>query len=107
MEEAAEDEGNKKLSATDGTSATGVTEEDNNSTIDEDGIGNEDDGLILEEGEIVEDGGKNMEAAAARDECEDSRAMVEEDTKPPGAPRSIPRPMVSRTQKQQNNDEEN
>ena len=87
-EAAAEDEENKSLGA---TGATGATEEDSNSTIGEDGAQNEDDGLILEEREIMEDGGKNMDAAVASDECgEDSRA-IEEDTKSSGAPRSIPR----------------
>ena len=47
------------------TGATGVTEENSNSTISN---GGEQDGLILEEGEIVEDEGKNTEAAVASDE---------------------------------------
>ena len=75
--------------------ATGATEEDSNSTIGEDGTWNEDDGLILEEVEIVEDKRKNMEAAVASDECEDLNAMGEEDTKTSGAP---PR-LIARTRK--------
>ena len=55
--------------------ATGATEEDSNSTIGKDRARNEDDGLSLEEGEIVEDEGKNTEAAVASDESEDLCAM--------------------------------
>ena len=51
------------------------TEEDGNSTIGEDGAVNEDDGLILKEGKIVEDKEKNTEAAVASDEGEDLGAM--------------------------------
>ena len=80
---------NEDMGATGATDATGATEEDSNSTIGKDGAQN--DGLILEEREIMEDGEKNMDAAVASDECgEDSRA-IEEDTKLSGAPRSIPR----------------
>ena len=48
------------------TGATGATEEDNNRTISKDG--ERDDSRGLEEGEIVEDEGKNTEAAVASDE---------------------------------------
>ena len=72
---------NRNVGATGATGATGGTEEDSkNSTTDEDGIGNED-SLILEEKEIVEEEGKDMEAAATSDECEELRVMAEKDTK--------------------------
>ena len=47
------------------TCATGIMEKDRNNTISKDGERNKDDGFILEEGEILEDRGKNTEAAVA------------------------------------------
>ena len=67
------------------TGATGGTEEDSNSTISIDAVRNEKDGVILEEGEIVEDEEENTETKVTSDE-EDLKPMDEEDTKPPGDP---------------------
>ena len=55
------------IGATGATGTAGTTEEDNdsNSTTSKDGALNEDDGFILEEGEIVEDKGGNTETAVA------------------------------------------
>ena len=53
-EAAAEDEKNKSLGTTGVIGATGATKDDS-STIGKDGARNEDDGIILEEGKIVED----------------------------------------------------
>ena len=55
--------------------ATGATEEDSNSTNGEDRARNKDDGLILEEGEIVEDEEKNTEAKGTSDESEELCAI--------------------------------
>ena len=46
--------------------ATGATEDSRTSTTGDDGAWNEDDGLILEEGEIVEDEGKKYGGSGSR-----------------------------------------